>query len=641
MNVAINNIEKKKMKKEVGEFGSSFFNLFRKKQIKVGVILGFKEINFVLASQKSQSSWKILKYKRVPLPEGIDRNSPEFPSILGLAMKNFLKKHKNAQVWSTIQSNEIDTQLFDIPKVSPGKIANAALWAFKRKSSFNPSTSIFDFKITREKTGNSGKKLEVFGYTAPKSEILKLKDLFIEAGFPLTGVSVTTFAIRNVLENNCLQSQGKNQCIFFVGRDWSRIDIFTNGTLAISRDIKIGLNSLVEAIREDIETRQKPEPQESQEASIPTIEPVLSLEMEDASPSIDLDLSGSLDLMEKEEPEELEDSDGEADALEDEEQAEAKDSADLASEILWQAISGIDPEERDDSLPYYSNEEILEVIAPALDRLGWQIERTIEHFFQTHQGEDINSDIYVSGPICGFRELTEHLKTKIHGSITNVTSIPVVEQNFHDPFEDVSPAEKDSFIPAVGMALSDIVKTPNFIYTHKEQRLEKKVGLFSRGVFFLFLTLLATAALFTQLQESEILEKKSQIGSLTRQLKIYEKPVSQSMIQELLAQQERKKQKIRDYATNNRDLAFLREIASITPRHVRLSKLALLPEEEKTLTFEGIVSGKHTSLDSRFIRYIFRLSNSRLFQNPVILQKTEKKYNQKKVLYFQIRMDLI
>ena len=44
----------------------------------------------------------------------------------------------------------------------------------------------------------------------------------------------------------------QNSCLLFIGRDWARIDIYTDGFITLSRDIKTGYLSLVMAVTDAI-----------------------------------------------------------------------------------------------------------------------------------------------------------------------------------------------------------------------------------------------------------------------------------------------------------------------------------------------------------------------------------------------------
>lgn len=90
-------------------------------------------------------------------------------------------------------------------------------------------------------------------YTAVRTEINELKDLFNKAGFPLSGISIVPFAFQSLLRTGRIDSQQMHVASLYIGRDWSRIDIFSEGNLMLSRGIKAGVKTMLEALRTEIE----------------------------------------------------------------------------------------------------------------------------------------------------------------------------------------------------------------------------------------------------------------------------------------------------------------------------------------------------------------------------------------------------
>jgi Tfp pilus assembly PilM family ATPase len=94
-------------------------------------------------------------------------------------------------------------------------------------------------------------------YTAPKNEIEQLKDLFSRSGFSLTGISIAPFAIQNLLRTNWLETGEDIVPSLHISGDCSRIDIFSSGNLVFTRGIKVGINSLIQGIKEGLGHAQR------------------------------------------------------------------------------------------------------------------------------------------------------------------------------------------------------------------------------------------------------------------------------------------------------------------------------------------------------------------------------------------------
>ena len=97
-------------------------------------------------------------------------------------------------------------------------------------------------------------------YTAPREEIDELKGLFSQIGLPLTGISITPFAIQNLFKTEWIPPAVEGTVAsLFIGNDFSRIDIFSKGKLIMTRGIKAGINSMVESLMERFGTERKEE----------------------------------------------------------------------------------------------------------------------------------------------------------------------------------------------------------------------------------------------------------------------------------------------------------------------------------------------------------------------------------------------
>lgn len=223
----------------------------QKNQFRLGVVFSTKEMIFVLAERSPIEGDGIVDFQKVPLPKK-DMEETELVALVKFSLKKFLKDRKNVEIWTSVQSNKVETKIFEIPAVKKSLIANAAIWGIKKNTEMDPLETLFDYRVIEKIEGENGGKYRIQGYAAPKKEIWRVQDIFKSAGFPLTGITVATFGIQNILKRRVKDARNKNLCVFFVGRDWSRIDIYVGGVLTLSRDIKTGFNSLLEAIQHKI-----------------------------------------------------------------------------------------------------------------------------------------------------------------------------------------------------------------------------------------------------------------------------------------------------------------------------------------------------------------------------------------------------
>lgn len=225
----------------------------RSNRYRLGVVFSSREMVFVLAEHSAVEGDGIIDFQKVPLPGNETLTETKLVLLLKKALKEFLKDRKGVEIWTSIQSNKVETKIFEIPAVKRNKISNAAVWGIKKHIDMDPLETIYDFRVIGKVENEGEEKYKIQGYAAPQTEVRKLQGIFRQAGYPLTGISVAAFGIQNILKSRVENARNKNLCVFFVGRNWSRIDIYVGGILTISRDIKTGFNSLLDAIRQKIQ----------------------------------------------------------------------------------------------------------------------------------------------------------------------------------------------------------------------------------------------------------------------------------------------------------------------------------------------------------------------------------------------------
>ncbi len=219
-----------------------------KNRVVVGIVPRDKEIILVKSDANQNGYHTLIDYNICPIPDDVTQNSPEYIKTLKACLSSFCSSDKKIETWCVIPSMDVSTKRITIPSVSPKKLYNAVYWSFKSEIAFDEQKFLFDFNIIGKHVDNGVEKTEVLAYVAPLKVINTLKDLFIKAKIPLHGVSITVFGIQNFLQTQFLQVGDSSVCTLFVGDDWSRIDIFTEKNLYLSRDIKTGYQSFLHCI---------------------------------------------------------------------------------------------------------------------------------------------------------------------------------------------------------------------------------------------------------------------------------------------------------------------------------------------------------------------------------------------------------
>lgn len=550
------------------------------KKVTAGLVFARKSITILILNQVSDHKWQLINYASIEDKPGINRKSTEFKQHLRTSLTRLLEgRHKDVDIWAAVPSERVEMRHLIIPKVPDDQVANAVFWNFSKLAQMNERDVIFDFNILDEIEEDKKKKLRVATYAAPRKEIEELKTFLSDIGFSPKGISIVPFAVQNMFRADFIETGTNHICTLFIGRDWSRIDIFTDGDLVLSRVIKTGINSIVEAIRSKLH-------------------------------------------------EELE-------------EAEA---------IFNHLIKDESLSEDDRETGYNINEDdVFEAIMPVLERLVRQVERTIGHF-SLNFGSDSIANVFLSGKTTGNVRLTERIERLMPYSIQPVdpfTSDKLSTGNIEIP---ASALERDSFLPAMGLALSSNSRTPNFLFTFKDKNTLSNIEKINRNVFIIFLIITVMCLGLFYWQEVRISDKKDSIQALKQEIARYSPQVDLELLRNITVKTVSNRQKTALVAERYFNLAVFQELSELVPGNIKLLSVradlgrhhAGNKKYKKTFLMEGIVNDLPSERETTLAVFMLKLNESPIFgtQSEMIVKKVEQ-FDGKEVLRFSARMELI
>ena len=576
-----------------------------RKRAGVGIDIGYQELKLAMINQVSDKRLELIDFISIPYADGMTPSSPKFPQFLRTVLKDFCGRSKKLSLWNAISSAKVETRNLKIPRVSKKQIDNATYWTLKKDISFNEEEMVFDYEIIGDVVEDGINKIEVMAYVAPRQEIAQQKNLFEKIGFPLTGISIIPFALQNLFRTEVVDTFGKDICSLFIGRDWSRIVIYSNGNLVLSRGIKAGIRSMIEAVAQEI---SKSKMDIAQQLAKPSESSIFGIEEE----------SYLLDL-------------------------------DEAHKIFFDHITNAEPIRLEETGQILKGHDVFGMIQPALERLVKQVERTLSHYY-LHFNKDRVSKVYVSGQMSVYERLFVFMKEHL--------DIPIDTMNPFSPRlsylgiaaipETLS--EKEAFAPAIGMALSNNSLTPNFIYTYKDKQLADKSRKVNRGIFAGVLFFIAVCFGLFLWGNSLLDQKKLELAKLQTTVESFKPLVNKNLIIELASKTQNKRKAIKELGDKYKSVAILNEITSITPSEIRLLSISAdMGEKPQTegrqpkqhIEVEGVVLGDRLTFESTLAGYIVKLKGSPLFGAPSLENKSFKFLDHKEVLLFTAKFDLV
>ena len=574
-----------------------------KEPITIGIDIGYNELGMVKVKQLPDRKWRLMDFRCIQFNPEISKEAAEFDDFLKTALSEFCGPLKDTNIWCVMSAAWVDVKRFIIPKVPKKQIESAIFWKVKKEAHFDEKESIFDYRVQDEVIEKGVNKLSVISYIAPKNEVKEIKNLFSRIGFPLTGISIAAFAIQNLFSTGWIPTSDDTITNLHIGHDWSRIDIYSKGNLVLTRGIKSGVNSMIQSIMDGYNERIK-------------------------TTSI-LEMAG-----------------------EEDESGKGADQMDMeqARKVLLSLRPDLSSLTEKDLGYQLKEEEIFELIQPAVERLVRQVERTFEHYISTSDDETVGKG-YNSGGAHFYGPLIDYIREKLD-----------IEMEVNDPLDpDKNPYLGDVTLPelvsdrapyalAVGIALSDNDRTPNFIFTHKDKKRKNTITIISRSIFVTTMLILSIAFGFFLWALSAGEQKQEETVRLSQQLDQLGPRVNKDLVLQMAAKIKNKHQRLKEYSERFRAIAVINEIAALTPSNIKLLSLTIdlgsVPVGKskmvgKTLLLDGIITGEHRMHETSLVGYMMKLEDSPIFSTPKVFKGALEPYGEEEdVLCFTIELKL-
>ncbi|GAB6094413.1 hypothetical protein JCM14469_06650 [Desulfatiferula olefinivorans] len=556
-------------------------SLSRSGGVNAGLVIGYTGLTLVVARAVPGGRHQILAWARETYGSEITRSSPGFPAVLKAVLDRHLAPYPSAHIWCMIQSKGVETRFLVLPDVPPRHLPAAAFWTFKKEVTLNGEDIVFDFDVTGARETQGKKELEIMACSAPVKDLQELKALFKTVGYPLRGITVTSFAFQNLFRTGFAGRGSDVIGTLFIGTDWSRIDIFDRGNLVLSRDIKTGTRSMTEVIDEQ------------------------NLSARRADISIDAYLT----------------------AEEDQNVGAVEPPPDLP--VHATDFFGLIQDGDQDRL-----DQAFDLVRPVVDRLIRQIERTFEHFSMTASGKRVER-LYFTGPLCAFGPLLAYTQKQLNIPVSTIS--PFRPEDEQKPRDNARIIDDDEFVPATGLALSGTDHTLNFNFTYTDKVKRRQNRRLSRGLG-LALALAAAGGLILHWGMSTRLSAmKNETESLSRQAATRSALYGKPRIMDLSGHIDTLKSRMGKQAEAHRAPAILAELTRLLSGDIRLTAVEFRDGGPAALSVKGLApGGDRTSLD----RLVERLENSPLIHSVVLAHVKAQAVDDQPVHYFEMTLEL-
>ncbi|MCJ8501985.1 pilus assembly protein PilM [Desulfatitalea alkaliphila] len=581
-----------------------------RKPMVLGVEIGHTDIRIAKTARLADKRYQLIDYCRVPLQGRPARHDPLFRKQLQAALERIGANEGHCEIWSAIPSARVELRCLRVPKLKKRQLTNAVHWTFTTKVALNEQEELLDFDILGDITEEGVRKTEVLAFKAPKAEVAALKEAFEAIGYPLTGISIVPFAVQNLFRTGWLRHGQQDACTLFVGRDWSRIAIYNQNHLVLARGIKTGMRSMVEAIQ--TATTATPSDGASDNGTI-------------AFPSETDAPPGPTTV-----PEGI--------------------AGPAAQQCFFDFLLGKDASAEDQQATSslgHPPEAVFAMLRPALDRLVRQVERTFAHYSLHFQGGKVKR-LLLSGRISANDMLIEHIAKQLDLPTEVMNPFAADPAFIGDAVVPEGRADRESYLPAIGLAVSHNSFTPNFLHTHKDKAAEDHSQRFNHRLLAGCLACLLALLMLFAWQERRISQKRETIARLDRQLLTYTPAAEKEIMLALFAQSRQRRQTMTQLVESYLPVAMLQELSRLTPPNVRLIDVTadLEPSAGQQtsnaarVTVDGLVFGAPGAFETALTSYLLTLRNSPIFSRPVVQNRRVEYYDGREVLRFQAVLEI-
>ncbi|HEX7415873.1 MAG TPA: pilus assembly protein PilM [Smithellaceae bacterium] len=553
-----------------------------KKRYTIGIDIG-QEFIRLAKTTKASDGRPILVDQKVIYSHQASKGSPEFNTLLKSSVIAFCGSIADCNIWTMMTAGEVNVYHIKIPHVQKKQLENVIYWTAKKENPIDEKNFIFDFELQGEIIDQGIPKYSVMVYTVPKVEIEKVKTLFSDMGITLAGISIAPFAIQNIFRSKWMSADEETFASLFIGNDFSRIDIYRKENLVMTRGIKTGTNSMMDAITDSV-----------------------------------LEKTGNLKL-EKDEVKKI------------------LFSLGPDSEKLRDTDAGYDLKE----------EEILEMIFPAWERLARQIELTLKYYTSSVGYEKVEK-LYVSSSMNVYNPVLIYMNDQL-GTKTEFFD-PFKQQPPSPANESISISERVSLVPALGLALSDNTRTPNAIFTYREKNRDIRVKRINRGIFSSFAAALIICIIALVYQGAEVSILSKQRVKLEKELALYNPILSTDKISKIADEVKTQRNISRQYAQRYLGVAAIGEVTALTPQNIRLINFRITtgsgsPKDNTDKTaketgdgviIEGVILGESNVLDSLLAQYVMKLESSPMLRQVSVQKSGNITFKKSEVLHFTL-----
>jgi type IV pilus assembly protein PilM len=218
----------------------------------VGVEIGYNALYLVRLREASDGAIIFDDCRTVAFDPVLELESSEFATVLKAALKEFCGSSRDVAIWAAPKQDRARLHHVQVPPMNASRLSGAVYWALKREEPFLDDETVVDFSVEGETAPAAGSNQRVTGVLAARADIEGIQRAFSHAGFPLAGISLPLFALRNLVNLRSRTAPEAPVLLCQMGLNATSVSVLLGRRLVFSRSIPVGLRSLAETLVKEL-----------------------------------------------------------------------------------------------------------------------------------------------------------------------------------------------------------------------------------------------------------------------------------------------------------------------------------------------------------------------------------------------------
>lgn len=614
------------------------------RQPALGIEVSGSRLNLV-KMVPSAGHWRAEETASVVLEDSQLPGTPEFVRVLRAQTAKFSAVAECA-VWVVLPSSRGDVWHVRVPKVKKG-LGAVVQQVARVDRSFDPATTLFDYRIVGEVADGAVQKHRVECYSVNRQDLKALMDAVGAAGLQLTGATLSTYAVKNFLKSRWVGNEGQALVALHIDQEHTYVNLFSGASLVASRVIRTGLNAFVQAIDAGVrESRQKASPPaempdviafpSASDESAPADESASAGQPAPGNPVV----SGT-----GQNPAET----SERSTASGQNSAETNERPTASGQELFERLENEDDPNRARNLSAQriSEEQIFTWVQPVLARILRQAELTVDHAL-SELGFSSPARLLFSGHGSASSRFVAFMQEQLNIPVQGLDPLGTLARENSSRVNTLGILERSRLAMATGAAISLDEYTPNFLRTAADRERDaqkEQIGRIATLGGIIVLAGVAALSWFVTLEASQL---RNVVAMEQRSTASMERVENAALLPARAERVQARVKVLRADARRYAAVGLIGELIELTPDQINLLNVRLEwptraagsgEARMPSLVVEGFVGGAEDRFDTRLSSYLFRLQSSPLLATPSIRRSEIERFGREgRVMRFMIHV---